>query len=244
MSSNNSSIVPITVWGRRNSINVQKVLWAIAEIDLAHKQIDAGVPFPFNSTDPNFIAKNPNGKVPVIQDDNVGGFVLWESNAVTRYLLSKYQKPDQQLYPSDLVKRADADRWSDWTTTVVANPMGELWRGIVRTAPEKRNLEILRTSWKQSADNWRILNKHFQTTGNKYIIGDDFTFGDIINGGNVHRWFELLRNIDEVEKLGLYEPGSENSRENLLKEMGALSNYLDTLNQRPAFREHVSAFRT
>jgi len=48
-------------------------------------------------------------------------------------------------------------------------------------------------------------------TSLQYLIGD-FTFADIIIGGNVHRWFELLRSVDEVEKLGLYEPGSSNSR--------------------------------
>ena len=72
----------LTIWGRANSVNVQKVLWCLAELDLAYQRIDAGMQFGKNNEAP-YLAMNPNGRVPTLVD---GDFVLWESNSVMRYL--------------------------------------------------------------------------------------------------------------------------------------------------------------
>jgi glutathione S-transferase len=71
----------LTIWGRANSVNVQKVLWCLAELDLAYERIDAGMAFGKNDQ-PEYLAMNPNGRVPTLVD---GDFVLWESNSITRY---------------------------------------------------------------------------------------------------------------------------------------------------------------
>src|SRR6266436_4226363 len=76
----------LTIWGRANSVNVQKVLWCLAELDLAYKRIDAGMQFGKNDQ-PDYLAMNPNGRVPTLVD---GDFVLWESNSVMRYLVLAY----------------------------------------------------------------------------------------------------------------------------------------------------------
>ncbi|MGE4112522.1 MAG: glutathione S-transferase N-terminal domain-containing protein, partial [Burkholderiales bacterium] len=76
----------LKIWGRTNSINVQKVLWSCAEMNLPYERIDAGMNFGVNNT-PEFKALNPNGLVPLIDDD---GFVLWESHAIVRYLARKH----------------------------------------------------------------------------------------------------------------------------------------------------------
>ena len=68
----------LTIWGRSNSVNVQKVLWCLAELDLAYERIDAGMQFGRNS-DADYLAMNPNGRVPTLVD---GDFVLWESNSI------------------------------------------------------------------------------------------------------------------------------------------------------------------
>lgn len=80
------------LWGRKSSINVQKVLWCLAELDLKESQdferIDAGLQFGKNNT-PEFLKMNPNGLVPTIED---GDLMLWESNTIMRYLVSQYDK--------------------------------------------------------------------------------------------------------------------------------------------------------
>ena len=76
----------LKIWGRTNSINVQKVLWCVDELGIAYERTDAGMAFGVVN-DPSYRAMNPNGRVPTIDD---AGFVLWESNAIVRYLAAKH----------------------------------------------------------------------------------------------------------------------------------------------------------
>ncbi len=76
----------LKIWGRKTSVNVQKVMWAVGELGLPHERIDAGAAFGKLDT-PEFGALNPNRLVPVL-DDN--GFTLWESSAIVRYLSEQY----------------------------------------------------------------------------------------------------------------------------------------------------------
>ena len=57
----------LTIWGRTNSVNVQKALWCLAELDIAHERIDAGMAFGRN-TEPDYLAMNPNGLVPTLEE--------------------------------------------------------------------------------------------------------------------------------------------------------------------------------
>ena len=76
----------LRLWGRKSSINVQKVLWCLAELGFhegeGFERIDAGLHFGKNDT-PDFLKMNPNGLVPILEDRNL---VLWESNTIMRYL--------------------------------------------------------------------------------------------------------------------------------------------------------------
>jgi glutathione S-transferase len=76
----------IEVWGRRSSINVQKVLWAIGELGLEQTRHTVGGSFGGNR-EKAYLAMNPNGLVPVIRDGDV---VMFESNAIVRYLGARY----------------------------------------------------------------------------------------------------------------------------------------------------------
>ena len=78
----------LVIWGRANSVNVQKVLWCCEELELEYERIDAGGPFGVVDT-PEYRRRNPNGLVPTIDDD---GFILWESNAIVRYLAAKLRR--------------------------------------------------------------------------------------------------------------------------------------------------------
>ncbi len=105
----------IKIWGRNTSSNVQKVMWAVAEIGLPHERIDIGGPFGKNR-EAEYLAMNPNGLVPTLEEED--GFLLWESNSIVRYLAAKHRA--EVLEPADLRARAWASAWMDWQLSVFA----------------------------------------------------------------------------------------------------------------------------
>jgi glutathione S-transferase len=169
----------VTVWGRTNSINVQKVMWALSELQVPHRRIDAGMAFGVVAT-PGYRRMNPNGLVPTIED---GDLVLWESNAIVRYLYAQYG-PSRS--PAEL---AVADKWMDWTSNRVQAPMRTLFWGWVRTAAEQRDAGALELARTQTADVLAIADAALATQ--PYLAGDGFTMGDIPLGCFVNRWYQL-----------------------------------------------------
>ena len=122
----------LKIWGRTNSVNVKKSLWAAEELGLKYERVDAGMQFGVNKT-PEYLKMNPTGLVPTIEDD---GFVLWESHSIVRYLAAKHGAGT--LCPSDPGGRADAERWMDWAFTFQGAMRNVFW-GLIRTPPEKRD---------------------------------------------------------------------------------------------------------
>jgi len=173
----------LVIWGRSNSVNVQKVLWCCEEMGLAYERIEAGLAFGVVNT-PQYRALNPNGLVPTIDDD---GFILWESNAIVRYLVAKHAAGT--LWPADLKRRAEADRWMDWNNTTFWPAIRPLFHGLVRTAPEQRDPKALEDSRLKTADLARIVDTNLQA--HEYLAGDRFTMGDIVLGCAVWRWMTL-----------------------------------------------------
>src|SRR5690349_13749622 len=110
----------LRVLGRVTSINVRKVLWAAGEMGIEYEREDWGKPIR-DPKIPEFLAMNPNGQVPVIIDD---GFVMWESQAILRYIAEKVQS---DLLPADPRERALVDQWLTWQGTEL-NPS---WAYIV-----------------------------------------------------------------------------------------------------------------
>lgn len=128
----------LTIWGRANSVNVQKVLWCCEELGLAYDRIDAGLQFGRN-TEPDYLAMNPTGRVPTLVD---GDFVLWESNAIIRYLAMQYG-PTSKLYPAEPKVRASADRWLDWSLSTLQPAERPVFWGYIRTNPADRDMAQL-----------------------------------------------------------------------------------------------------
>src|SRR6201985_2897557 len=126
--------VGLTIWGRANSVNVQKALWCLAELDIAYERIDAGMQFGRN-TEPEYLAMNPTGRVPTLVD---GDFVLWESNSILRYLVMEYA-PASPLYPSEPKQRASIDRWLDWSLSTLQPAERPVFWSIVRTPAAERD---------------------------------------------------------------------------------------------------------
>jgi glutathione S-transferase len=173
----------LTIWGRLNSINVQKVLFCSEELGLAYKRIDAGREFGVNDT-PDYLAMNPNGLVPVISD---GGFILWESNAIVRYLCAKHGA--STYMPSDLRLRAEADRWMDWQATTLNPAMHAAFHNLVRTAPDRRDAAAIEASRGRTEALMVMLNAHL--SGRRFLTADTFTMAEFVIGPAVHRWFNM-----------------------------------------------------
>jgi glutathione S-transferase len=186
----------LKLWGRINSINVQKVLWALDELKIPHERSDAGMQFGVVN-EPFYRKMNPNGRVPTIEDD---GFVLWESNAIVRYLSAKHGAGT--LWPNDLRQRADADRWMDWTTSTVAPALTPVFWGLVRTPPEKRNMAAIEAEAEKVAQALQVLEQSLE--GRDHVAGKPFTMGDIPLGTFVHRWYALALKRPKLPRVEAY----------------------------------------
>jgi glutathione S-transferase len=201
----------LKLWGRVNSINVQKVLWALDELKVPYERVDAGMAFGVVN-EPFYKKMNPNARVPTIEDD---GFVLWESNAIVRYLAARHGAG--ALWPEDLRTRADADRWMDWTATTLGPAMTPVFWQLVRTPPEKRDAAALAAGTEQCAKLFGIFDGCL--AGREFVAGKAFTMGDIPVGTFVHRWYALP----------LERPALAN-----------VEAYYARLKRRPAYAEHVA----
>lgn len=173
----------LKIWGRTNSINVQKVLWCCGELDVRYERLDAGMQFGVNNT-PEYKALNPNGLVPTINDD---GFVLWESHAIVRYLSRKHGSGRRS--PDDSRTHADADRWMEWYSTTMWPNLRPVFWNLVRTAPEKRNMKEVEECRQKLASNLAIVDA--QLSDRAYMVGSAFTMADIPMGVAAYRWFNL-----------------------------------------------------
>jgi glutathione S-transferase len=200
----------LVIWGRKNSVNVQKVLWCCEEMKLAYRRIDAGGPFGIVDTDA-YRKLNPNGLVPTLEDD---GFVLWESNAIVRYLAAKHSQGN--LWPDDLRKRADGDRWMDWSTSTFWPALRILFLGLIRTAPEKRDAKALEESRIKTVGALAGLDGYLSSR--EFLAGERFTMGDIPLGCGIWRWMSL-----PIER----------------PELPNVRRWFDLLTERPAYRAVV-----
>ena len=172
----------LRVWGRVNSVNVKKALWAMEELGLKYERVDAGMEHGVVKT-PEYRKMNPNSLVPTIDDD---GFVLWESHAIVRYLAAKHGAGT--LWPVDLKQRADSDRWMDWAKTFQDALRAVFW-GLVRTPPEKRDLKAIEEGKKRCGE---LLAIPDQALAHKpYFVGNSLTIGDIPLGCHVQLWMRL-----------------------------------------------------
>jgi glutathione S-transferase len=169
----------LTIWGRLNSHNVKKVVWAAEEIGLDYLRHDVGGRF---GMDAAYLARNPNALIPTIEDD---GFVLWESNAILRYLAARYAPA---LWSADPQARALGDRWMDWQFTF-ADAQRDAFLNLVRRAPEDRDQAAIERSAVATGKLMAILDE--ELARRPWLSGDAFGIGDIPMGVYAHTWFSL-----------------------------------------------------
>jgi glutathione S-transferase len=174
----------LKIWGRKTSVNVQKVMWAVAELGLAHERIDAGGPFGKTDT-AEYGAMNPNRLVPVLDD---GGFVVWESNAITRYLAATYGAGG--LAPAEPKEWAVADQWMDWSlTTLYPDVIPGLFVQFVRVTASDRSKTLVDNHAAKAAANLAVLDR--QLAGRNFILGPTLTMADIAVGVQLYRYFTM-----------------------------------------------------
>ena len=172
----------LRIWGRTNSVNVKKVLWAAEELGLNYERLDAGMQFGVVNT-PEYRKLNPNGLVPTMDDD---GFVLWESHSIVRYLAAKHAPGT--LWPTDLRQRADAERWMDWKFTLFTQVRTVFW-GLIRTPPEKRDASAIAEASRKATELFGFLDAAL--AGKRYVTGDALTVGDVPVGCCTQLWMRL-----------------------------------------------------
>lgn len=200
----------LKVWGRANSINVQKVLWCCAELDLPFERTDAGGPYG-NTQEPHYLAMNPNGLVPTIRD---GSLVLWESNVIVRYLCAEYG--DEKLCPREPSARANVERWMDWQLGTLWAAMRPAYVGLVRAAEQDRDETAIQHSLDRTAEAWTVIEKQLADT--EFSAGTRFTMADIPLGTTAYRWLSM----------DIRRPPTPN-----------IEAWYERLQERPAFRENV-----
>src|SRR5918999_5385542 len=161
----------LRIWGRANSVNVKKVLWAAEEMGVQYERIDAGLQYGVNKT-PQYLKMNPTGLVPTVDDD---GFVLWESHSIVRYLAAKHSVA--KLWPTDLKRRAGAERWMDWTFTFQREFQRPIFWPLVRTPPEKRDANAIEAARKACVELLRIPEAYLAEQ--PYLAGEELTIADI-----------------------------------------------------------------
>ena len=173
----------LKIWGRRNSINVQKVMWIVEELALKAERIDAGMNFGL-VTDPWFCELNPNSRIPTIDDD---GVVLWESNVIVRYLAAKHGLGT--LMPTNNVARAKCEMWMDWQQTMLMTGLGPVFWGLIRTPEHQRDRAAIEAGEHAVAAAFRILDAHLALEA--YVTANHLTVADIPLGCAAHRWYAL-----------------------------------------------------
>jgi glutathione S-transferase len=175
------------LWGRKSSINVQKVIWCLAELGLEEgrdfEQIDAGLHFGKNRT-PEFLALNPNGLVPTLED---GELVLWESNTILRYLA--HQHDQAKRFPTDIASQYQSEKWMDWQVGTIWPTLRVAFLGLTRTPENERNYPGIQKAYEDTNQLMALLDQ--QLAEHKYCSGNAFHIGDIPLALCVNRWILL-----------------------------------------------------
>ena len=202
----------IKIWGRKSSVNVQLVLWALDELGLDFDRIDAG--FIYGVVDSaDFCRMNPNGLVPVLIDGD--SEPIFESAAILRYLADRYGDPN--FWPQNAVARAQVDKWAEWAKWNVGHAfIVNVFYGLVRTPADKVDHDAINAAIDDLEKVLALADTKLATS--TYIASSQFTLADMTLGYCLYRYYD----IDAVRA-----------------QLPNLRRYYDLLTARPAFQRHV-----
>ena len=200
----------LQVLGRPNSVNVQKVMWCLAELNQTVERQDIGGPFGGNDQ-AEYLARNPNGKVPTLLD---GDYVLWESNAIVRYLCEQYGVG--AWYPETVQKRGHANQWMDWYLTELHPSMTTLFWQLIRTEAAQQDQAAIKAAIAKCTTAWAMLDQHLAT--HPYLLGADISMADIPLACAAYRW-----HVMDFER----------------PDLPVLKAWWTQISERPAYKQHV-----
>ena len=172
----------IQLYGRRNSINVQKVSWALCELNIEFKWHDEHGKFGTVNVE-NYEKLNPQMIVPTL-DHN--GAIINQSNSIVRYLYRKHTDVYEISKAEDI---AIAEQWMEFQATDLQLNMTPIFWGLVRNPPEDRDQDLI-------DKNIVLLNKKFEIFDNflsdrEFILNNNFGMSDIIMGVATYRYNSL-----------------------------------------------------
>jgi GST-like protein len=189
--------------------NGRKASIVLEEIGLPYEVVNVDISAPEHPT-PEFLALNPNQKIPVIDDD---GLVIWESGAILLHLADKHGK----LLPADPVGRAHAIQYTFFQTGGIGPNLGRLGSQVRRPEAE-RNQEMIEIF---SAECDRLLGviDGVLADGRPYLVGE-YSIGDIMH----YPWLSIVR--------ALKVP--------MLMERESLLAWVDRIGERPAVQRGMA----
>ncbi|KUP94503.1 glutathione S-transferase family protein [Tritonibacter horizontis] len=198
------------LYGRKTSINVQKVRWLLEELGMAHELQELGGAFGGLDT-AEFAALNPNKLVPVLVD---GDLVLWESNAILRYLARHHSKG--AVEGRSAAEIAQADMWMEWFQSTAFAPLTAVFYQTVRLPRADRDPGTCAAAVQRLNSAYQLLDQ--QLEGRDFLVAERLTLGDIVVGSSLYRYFTMAFDRPALP---------------------ALEAYYDRLQQRPAYVEGV-----
>lgn len=145
-------------------------LWMLEELGVPYENVP--VSFVGDAQKPEYVAKNPNARVPTLEDED--GLLVWESMAINLHLAEKY---DRGLRPKSVAERAHVVQWSFWGMTEIEPGLVDafLHRAML---PEAQRVAAVADAGEQKLQRpLAVLDKHLAKTG--WLVGDRFTVADL-----------------------------------------------------------------
>jgi glutathione S-transferase len=146
-----------------------RTLWAAEELGVKFEHVAVPVP---DARKPEHLKLNPNGHIPVIDDD---GTIVWESMAINLYLVEKYGKAP--LWPSKVEDRGHAYQWSFWGMTEVEPHLIAVFANRMMLPKEQRNEQAAVNAMNALKAPFKVLDD--QVKSGHYLLGADFTVADL-----------------------------------------------------------------
>ena len=181
----------IKIYGRSSSANVQKINWFCNYANVSVINLNYGGIHGKTQTD-EFKHMNPNSRIPVLDDNN---FILYESNAILRYLSKKFNI----LVEESIEISGKIDQWIDWGSFTFASPCSILTANKLSLPQDQRDELIAEKAKKDILSLLKIINSHL--INKKFIVGEKFSLADIPLGIWCHRCINLKMSLDNFTNI-------------------------------------------
>lgn len=144
-------------------------VWAIEEVGVEYEHVPTN--FAGDSKTAEYLAVNPNGRIPALVD---GDLVLFESMAINLYLAERY---GAGLHPDSVEDRARTHQWSVWAISEIEPLQMQMIVQMYFTPEEKKKPKLIESAKKGLERPLSVLDAHL--ADREYLLGDTFTIADL-----------------------------------------------------------------